>query len=325
MFMRFKKVNLLFGILLTLFIILFIIALIIYRIKSNDETDKWASYKEYIILDQPSNVNKNYYLPKIIWSYWHDENIPQFVNNVLKQRAAVLSGWDIKVLNSNTIHNHFDEFPPNYANMIQSHKSDWLRLALLKKYGGCWLDATILINSLSSFDAMYTKSVEQHSEFTGFYTPKSIMGGDPTTFIESWFIMAPLGSRIIKEWYGEFNTACIMGFTEYRIKLMKEHTFSKDIYKTHDPDVYLTVYAALQKTIHKNLHKQVNMVLFNSFDAMYKLHIDCWSPWNDDYDSKCIVKKLQNSKEYVKKIPYFKFTKAQYSLMSTIDVNGYFD
>jgi len=292
--------------------------------KDVKETTKWINMKEYVIKARPPAENSSYFLPKIVWSYWHDENIPDFVNNVLKQRAKVLVGWDIKVLNNKTILDHFSEFPPNYEKLIQSHKSDWLRLALLKKYGGCWLDATIIVNSLSSFEGIYNKSINNRSEYTGFYTPMSIINGDPTTFIESWFIMAPEKSRVVEEIYNEYTGACNIGFNEYRENVMKVHTFSKDIYSKERDDVYLTVYAAIQMAIQKKLKKQVNMVLFNSYQTMYKLHYDCWNVVKNDYDSQCIVKKLRDDKEYVKTIPYIKFTKAQYSLMDNIDLNGYF-
>jgi hypothetical protein len=314
--------------LITAFIIVLLASVIVWYLLRPVNTNKqaeWIEMGEYMIKARPPAETSNYALPKIIWSYWHDENIPTFVNNVLKQRAKILSGWEIKILNEKTIREYFSDLPPNYDKMIQSHKSDWLRLALLKNYGGCWLDATVIVNSLSAFDDIYLKSTNAQSEFTGFYTPMSIIDSDPTTFIESWFIMAPKNSRVVEEIYNEYNTACQIGFNEYRNKVMKEHTFTKDIYSTERVDVYLTVYASIQFAIQKRLKKQVNMILFNSYKTMYKLHHDCWSNSKNDYDSDCIVKKLRDEKTYVKKIPYIKFTKAQYSLMNNIDVKGYFE
>ena len=262
-----------------------------------------------------SILYNRYNLPKIIWSYWNDENIPESVKKIMDHRAKILQGWDFRVLHDSTIHEYLDSFPPNYEKMRQSHKSDWLRLALLEKYGGCWLDATIIVNSPSEFEKLYNDSVKQQSEFTGFYTPLGQKDGDPTTFIESWFIMCPKGSRVIHAWYEEFMKACNMGFLEYRREAMKIHTFSTHIYNPSNEDVYLTVYATAQMAIQERLKRQVNIILYNSYDTMYKLHYDCWNKEKADYDSECIVALLHEKKDYVKQIPFIKLTHAQHRLL----------
>jgi len=285
--------------------------------------EQWWDMQKHIIKNKPP-ATEPYELPKIIWSYWHDDNIPVFVNQVLKHRASVLAGWEINVLNDKTIKNYISELPPNFDDLYQSHKSDWLRFALLEKYGGCWLDATIIVNSLSKFNKTYNESVDRKSELTGFYTPMALENNDPTTFIESWFLMAPRGSRVIKEIYKEFTTAVTIGLPEYRLKVLKEFKINNNIFKSEGEDVYLSVYAAIQVALNLRLKRKMNMILHNSFHTMYKLHYDCWNDEKKDYDSVCIVDKLRTNKNYVKKIPYIKFTKAQYSLLKDDDVSSYF-
>jgi hypothetical protein len=302
--------------------------------KPSNPMPYWQRMPKYVLQDAPvspdcpDSPQAPYNIPKTVWSYWNDANIPATIKKIMDQRAATLPDWKFIVLTDASIPDYLSEYPTNYNTLRQSHKSDWLRLALLEKYGGCWLDATIIVNSAREFDQIYTDSVANKSEFTGFFTGMGLKDEDPTTFIESWFIMAPQGSRVIAAAYNEFSKACDMGFHEYRVQALAEHTFSHHVYNNNVNDrdnVYLTVYAAIQMSIHKRLDKKVNLILYNSYDAMYKLHADCWEPAKNDYNSVCIVKLMRDEPEYVKRIPFLKFTNAQHSLFNKIDVSAYFN
>lgn len=294
--------------------------------KPADSMQQWRQMPKYVLQRRPQQVpaSEPYVIPKIVWSYWNDENIPATIKKIMDQRAATLTDWKFNVLTDATIPDYLPNYPNNYHTLRQSHKSDWLRLALLEKYGGCWLDATIIVNSETAFEQIYNESVAANSEFTGFFTGMGLKDQDPTTFIESWFIMAPQGSRVIAAAAKEFTTACDIGFQEYRVKALSEHNFSQHVYNEDPSNVYLTVYAAIQMSIQKRLDKKVNIILYNSYDAMYKLHADCWQPEKKDYDSVCIVKLMRDEPEYVKRIPFLKFTNAQHALFNKIDVSAYF-
>jgi hypothetical protein len=157
--------------------------------------------------------------------------------------------------------------------------------------------------------------VTERSEFTGFYTPLGLKENDPTSFIESWFIMAPERSRVIKAWFEEFDKACRIGFEAYRAGAMKGQRFSSHIYGDGG-DTYLTVYACAQVAIQRRLKRRVNIILNNSYQTMYKLHYDCWDFGSRDYDSFCIVRKIENEREYVKTLPFIKLTHAQHTLLN---------
>jgi len=289
------------------------IALYFIRRATTGYLAEWGSMERVVLRAKPVD-DRPYNLPKIIWAYWNTQTVPPAVKKIMDDRAAVLVGWECRVLNDTTIHEYLDELPANYDTLRQSHKSDWLRLALLERYGGCWLDATVIVNSLEAFNAVYADTVDNQSEFTGFYTPMGLLGSDPTSFIESWFIMAPEKSRVIRAWLSEFTAACTMGFSEYRSAVMRDQPFSSHIYN-RSGDTYLTVYAAAQVAIQRRLERQVNILLYNSYKTMYRLHYDCWNFWRVDYDSLCIVNKLENEKSYVKEVPFIKLTNAQHSLL----------
>lgn len=261
--------------------------------------------------------------PKILWTYWNDEHIPPLVEKIMSHRALILKGWKQIIVTDATIKQYVN--PPDvYYKLGQTHKSDWLRLALIKNYGGCWMDATLIVNSEEALNEIYEESNRRQSEFTGFYTPLCIIDNKKSTFIESWCIIAPRSSSVIDAWLNEYVIACETGFLEYRRSVTKLHNFSPHIYNPINEDVYLTVYAACQMAIQKRLSGKSNILLYNSYDTMYKLHKQCWDETKKDYDHDCIVNRIRDDPS-VKDISFIKITGHTRKFLDKIDISHYFE
>ena len=89
------------------------------------------------------------HIPKIIWTYWNDVEIPSNVMKCINTwKIFCKENWNIIILNQYTIHNWLEEnvdFPKSIFNELPCHQSDLFGTALLYKYGGIWLDASIII------------------------------------------------------------------------------------------------------------------------------------------------------------------------------------
>jgi len=227
--------------------------------------------------------------------------MPLIIKNILDDRKKKLKDWDIHVLDNTNINNYINnnQYPSNFSKLGASHKSDWIRLFLLKKYGGLWLDAGIIINSSKALDKIYLDSINEKRELTCFYLDGLTIENDPTTFIESWFILAPKNSRIIKAWYNEFTMAINMGFYNYKINLKRRGVKIDQIYYWGPEDTYLTIHAALQKVIQLHMVDNPNIKLYKAEDSMFKIQSMC--NWNQN----CIVDRLKNDKSIID-IPFIK-------------------
>ena len=89
------------------------------------------------------------HIPKLIWTYWDNINIPKNVAKCIQTWKNYCKGdWKIIVLNKITIHDWLDEdidFPKNIFDEKACHQSDLFGTALLYKYGGIWMDANIIV------------------------------------------------------------------------------------------------------------------------------------------------------------------------------------
>lgn len=245
---------------------------------------------------------ETYEIPKIIWSYWDSINtIPETVSNIIKNRNKVLHDWEPRLLTEETIGDYIgkDEYPDNYNGLAHCHKADWIRLYLLNKYGGVWLDASIIINSRDRFNAIYDASIKKKSQVTAYY-----LGDVPLDFVENWYIMAPKNSYIINKWYREFTRAIEIGFINYKKELMQNGIRVSQIYLYGPEGTYLTMHAAMQKLIQSKEILENDLLLYNSCESMYKLHCDC------QWQGQCMIEKLKD-KQYLSSLDFIKIRSSE--------------
>ena len=88
-----------------------------------------------IIINQKDlfTTENEYILPRIVWVFWDKEDLPKDILLMYNNNKNILTNWEIKLLNSNTVKNYLDinEFPKNYDKFSAAHKSDLIRLKLV--------------------------------------------------------------------------------------------------------------------------------------------------------------------------------------------------
>ena len=83
-------------------------------------------------------------IPKTIFTYWNDiSTATEFHKRCWKALRELNPNWKFIILTDETLPANID-FPNNYNKLIVQHKADFLRLWLLHKRGGIWVDASIL-------------------------------------------------------------------------------------------------------------------------------------------------------------------------------------
>ena len=239
----------------------------------------------------------SYTLPKHIWCYW-DRDVPKSVQNNIDNNKKILYDWEYTVITETTLNQYLnpDTFPEQFVTLSPQHKADYIRLELLKKYGGVWMDAGIIVHSRDEINKLYREAVAAKSQLSAFtLTEKEEL------YIENWFIMAPLKSSVIELWSIEYTLAVKQGFLQYKKGLFQEEDIQiiEQIYKKDDDNVYLTQHACIQAVLQKRLKYPVQILLYKSEDTMFKLHLQC------DWKTDCIKYRMKHDPS-IKKIPFIK-------------------
>jgi len=125
-----------------------------------------------------------------IWTYWHERTLPDVIHECIASWKIHIPNGQIMILSDDNLHEHISpkDLPDNFNHLTPTFRSDIIRLYLLYKYGGLWLDASIKIN-----DVWILPSSNQKDDYYAFYLYKE--------FPESWCIYSPYAkNRYIKQW-----------------------------------------------------------------------------------------------------------------------------
>lgn len=116
-------------------------------------------------------------LPKKIWFLWLQglDTAPLVVRKCYESWVKHNPGWEIILLDENNIADHM---PQSYNGATNQALSDILRINLLAKHGGIWVDATSFCNKPLD-EWLYD---HMSSGFFAFNSP------GPDRMISSWFI-----------------------------------------------------------------------------------------------------------------------------------------
>ena len=148
------------------------------------------------------------------------------------------------------------EFPKKYGSSMHQHKADIIRLALLEKYGGIWLDSTIFLNKSLS-ETWDPKNYDIGGYYAEFFTTNI-----EKPVFENWFISAPKKSPLIKKWKEEFFKAVDSpSKKDFIIELEK----TVDLQNIDDKE-YLMMHCCFLKIINEHEYK---LKLFNATDGPF--------------------------------------------------------
>lgn len=279
-------------------------------------------YFSYRYYNQVEGFNDVYEIPKTIWTFWDTEQLPELIQTIKDHNLKILTKWKYILVTNNNINDYIPKniFPKNYDSLKPSFKSDWIRLYLLKTYGGCWLDASIFINKQSELDNLYSESIAKKSQLTCFVLDikKKHKDLDIPLSIESWFIIAPKGGNVISAWFNEFNKAVEIGFLPYKKQIIQDGVDINEIglgYAQKEDEVYLTVFACLNKVLQKVISPLPSLIFKDANETMFKIHSKC------NFDHVCVMNTIKNDSD-VKKIPYIKLVGADRH--TNIDITDYF-
>lgn len=121
-------------------------------------------------------------MTKILWTYWHQgwPNAPDVVSLCLKSWLVHNPDWRIEPLDAETVRNHIEmkDVDVDRPDISLQKRSLFIRLELLRRYGGVWADATLYCRKpLDSW-------LPQHLD-TGFF---AFRDPGPDRMASSWFL-----------------------------------------------------------------------------------------------------------------------------------------
>ena len=230
---------------------------------------------EYFILDVQnssdiliSNGNPNTNtIPKIIWTFWNEEKLPYIIDSCINSWKKHNPEFEINILNTTNYNAYLPDLNiSDQKNLSDSfaRKSDVIRLNILRKYGGTWLDASIICNASLQWilDLQQKYKVECVAYYLKKFTDQSFIKTSPV--IESWFISCTSQSQFIADWCNEFMSINNYNSVDHYIY----HTVNAGTSVQHiDIPNYLAIHVAAQKIVQQP--NNYNLYLLRAEDEPY--------------------------------------------------------
>ena len=184
--------------------------------------------------------------PKVIWWCWLQgfNNAPKIAKVCHRSLQRNLKDYEIKVIDAENWNKYVEL--PDYIQTKWKKKqippalfSDLLRLQLLIKYGGSWVDSTVLCT-----DAEHTKEYLDADLFLFQYTPPGTADG---ISISNWFISAHSNNEVLMTlrnmlfaYWKEYN--CTLDYYIF-------HLFFAMVAKEYPEEVAAMPYGSSQRSI----------------------------------------------------------------------------
>lgn len=184
-------------------------------------------------------------IPRQIWMYWESVKLPAEVQIFVDKIARENPSYALTVINNLNMHEYLPDLKFVHPDMRASHKSDVIRLELLHRYGGIWMDATIILNR--TLDELLAVNAEQQYDLVAFYREESIRDRDYPV-IESWFLAAPKNNAFIGRWLQCFRPIVELGSAAFFQQLLALPNYDTILQGIKTPD-YLVVYIAQQQAL----------------------------------------------------------------------------
>lgn len=231
-----------------------------------------------------------------LWIFWWQgiDSAPDLVKTCYKSVNENLKDWEINLITGNNYQEYvslpshiLEKF--NNGQITLTHFSDILRLELLIKYGGLWLDATVLCTS-----AIIPKSILDSDLFV--YQAQKPGADGHATIMSSWCM------------YAKTNNKILMATRELLYEYWKKNTKMDDYFLLHQ---FFTMaceyYPEEAKRIPPFCNSIPHILLLHLFDPYNEQY------WNDLKQMACFHKlsyKL-NKEDLGKKNTYYDIIIAQ--------------
>src|SRR5690606_27264734 len=155
-----------------------------------------------ILLPGAGPVAEDARIPRRLGSYWHSGDVPVVVQRCLANWRRLCPGWEINLVLGSELPRYVDPaaLPAGFERLTPARRSDWLRLHLLARHGGVWIDASTILTG--SLDWLVEAQAESRAEYLGFYLAGFCVPGR-TPVIDRRPLAAPTGMPFVPAWAEE--------------------------------------------------------------------------------------------------------------------------
>lgn len=257
-------------------------------------------------------------IPRVIWTFWQGRP-SRTVSACIESWRAHAQGWEVNVLGTKELAKYLPEFPDLNASLPPQKVSNLVRLMLLEKYGGVWLDASTL--ATTSLDWLRSEVMDSGCEAALFWNEHNgtYRKDLHRPIVENGCICAIPESPFIAHWREAYQD-CIASedYEDYFGRTGALDDLARN-FVSKDNLSYFVCYLAAQDVM--RTPDEFRLLLINAEDEFYYYYYHTKKPRNRRQFAETL---LLCAKEACDQSRLIKITKGHRSLLDDHIQNGCF-
>ncbi|CAE8650094.1 unnamed protein product [Polarella glacialis] len=211
----------------------------------------------------PAKSLTNEIQERTIWGYWAqgEERMSDFFKLCVDTWKHQNKDWDVRILSRSNLYDYLSaaELPNRFEQMFSPQtSSDCIRLALLSRYGGVWLDVNIILRQ--SLDELFWNKIESgEASAAACHHPKyGLEDFQQQDFTESWLLATKAGNPFFLRWrdllkellHNRLDVKGLMEHPLYQdINLSGFERLNRDFQAPFDFREYLAIHAMFHRLL----------------------------------------------------------------------------
>lgn len=209
-----------------------------------------------------------YHIPKVVYTFWDNIEEEQVISAIVAtQKRNLPRHWKLEIISLKNVHHYVDaKSLERWKDENPTRFSDFLRLYLLHKNGGVWMDSGIILIDGIFLEDYYHQMMKTRSDIL-LYEFKAL-SLENQLYLENWFFMCPKDSKFISDFYTEFELSRSMGYINYKNEILLPYISPKNL-RLQNEDTYHIQHGIMPYLLNKN-NNNYKMIMKQAEESMFK-------------------------------------------------------
>ena len=208
-------------------------------------------------------------IPKIIWTYWQQAPVPPFIQACLDNWRRFAPDHQVRMLDRSTVADWLPTLRADFDELPAYRQSDWLRVQLLARHGGVWMDASMLLSR--DLGWLHATRHARAADYVGFYIDR-YTNQPKLPIVENWLMASVAGGRFVTALAAAFDRALDEGAESLLQRLRDEGRHARVVQAlTEDFQRYLLMHVAASELLDRE-PQLARLVLLRAEDGPFAWH-----------------------------------------------------
>jgi hypothetical protein len=208
-------------------------------------------------------------IPRIIWTYWQAAPAPAFIRACLDNWRRFAADHEVRLLDRDSVMSWLPELHADFDALPAYRQADWLRIHLLARHGGVWMDASMLLSRDLAW--LHETRKRRAADYVGFYIDRYTTRPE-LPIVENWLMASVPGGRFATALAAAFDRALDEGAEALLQRLQSEGRRERVVQAlTEDFQRYLLMHVAASELLDRE-PQLARLVLLRAEDGPFAWH-----------------------------------------------------